>query len=137
MQAAVSQAVETAGFSVIRVLDFALAGALRFAKDWSKEGYFLSIISDAEHVAAALVEYGGGVVELLSTAERMHSGDAGSVLSGLLWEMKQALGPAMASGRLYEDEALVQMPLRAFPGLCMASRQSGLLQAAGLGEYKF
>ena len=64
----------------------------------------------------------------------MHSGDAGSVLSGLLWEMKQALGPAMASGRLYEDEALLQMPLRAFPGLCMASRQSGLLQAAGLGE---
>ena len=41
VQAAVSQAVETAGFSVIRVLDFALAGALRFAKDWSKEGYFL------------------------------------------------------------------------------------------------
>lgn len=134
VQAAVSQAVETAGFSVIRVLDFALAGALRFAKDWSKEGYFLSIMSDAEHVAAALVEYGGGVVELLSAAERMHSGDAGSVLSGLLWEMKQALGPAMASGRLYEDEALLQMPLRAFPGLCMASRQSGLLQAAGLGE---
>ena len=134
VQAAVSQAVETAGFSVIRVLDFALAGALRFAKDWSKEGYFLSIMSDAEHVAAALVEYGGGVVELLSAAERMHSGDAGSVLSGLLWEMKQALEPAMASGRLYEDEALLQMPLRAFPGLCMASRQSGLLQAAGLGE---
>lgn len=134
VQAAVSQAVETAGFSVIRVLDFALAGALRFAKDWSKEGYFLSIMSDAEHVAAALVEYGGGVVELLSAAERMHSGDAGSVLSGLLWEMKQALGPAMACGRLYEDEALLQMPLRAFPGLCMASRQSGLLQAAGLGE---
>ena len=134
VQAAVSQAVETAGFSVIRVLDFALAGALRFAKDWSKEGYFLSIMSDAEHVAAALVEYGGGVVELLGAAERMHSGDAGSVLSGLLWEMKQALEPAMASGRLYEDEALLQMPLRAFPGLCMASRQSGLLQAAGLGE---
>ena len=134
VQAAVSQAVETAGFSVIRVLDFALAGALRFAKDWSKEGYFLSIMSDAVHVAAALVEYGGGVVELLSAAERMHSGDAGSVLSGLLWEMKQALGPAMATGRLYEDEALLQMPLRAFPGLCMASRQSGLLQAAGLGE---
>ena len=134
VQAAVSQAVETAGFSVIRVLDFALAGALRFAKDWSKEGYFLSIMSDAEHVAAALVEYGGGVVELLGAAERMHSGDAGSVLSGLLWEMKQALGPAMACGRLYEDEALLQMPLRAFPGLCMASRQSGLLQAAGLGE---
>ena len=134
VQAAVSQAVETAGFSVIRVLDFALAGALRFAKDWSKEGYFLSIMSDAEHVAAALVEYGGGVVELLGAAERMHSGDAGSVLSGLLWEMKQALGPAMATGRLYEDEALLQMPLRAFPGLCMASRQSGLLQAAGLGE---
>ena len=127
VQAAVSQAVETAGFSVIRVLDFALAGALRFAKDWSKEGYFLSIMSDAVHVAAALVEYGGGVVELLSAAERMHSGDAGSVLSGLLWEMKQALGPD-------EDEALLQMPLRAFPGLCMASRQSGLLQAAGLGE---
>ena len=134
VQAAVSQAVETAGFSVIRVLDFALAGALRFAKDWSKEGYFLSIMSDAVHVAAALVEYGGGVVELLGAAERMHSGDAGSVLSGLLWEMKQALGPAMAAGRLYEDEALLQMPLRAFPGLCMASRQSGLLQAAGLGE---
>lgn len=134
VQAAVSQAVETAGFSVIRVLDFALAGALRFAKDWSKEGYFLSIMSDAEHVAAALVEYGGGVVELLGAAERMHSGDAGSVLSGLLWEMKQALEPAMASGRLYEDEELLQMPLRAFPGLCMASRQSGLLQAAGLGE---
>ena len=134
VQAAVGQAVETAGFSVIRVLDFALAGALRFAKDWSKEGYFLSIMSDAEHVAAALVEYGGGVVELLGAAERMHSGDAGSVLSGLLWEMKQALEPAMASGRLYEDEALLQMPLRAFPGLCMASRQSGLLQAAGLGE---
>lgn len=122
VQAAVSQAVETAGFSVIRVLDFALAGALRFAKDWSKEGYFLSIMSDAEHVAAALVEYGGGVVELLGAAERMHSGDAGSVLSGLLWEMKQALEPAMASGRLYEDEALLQMPLRAFPGLCMASQ---------------
>ena len=134
VQAAVSQAVETAGFSVIRVLDFALAGALRFAKDWSKEGYFLSIMSDAVHVAAALVEYGGGVVELLSAAERMHSGDAGSVLSGLLWEMKQALGPAMAAARLYEDEALLQMPLRAFPGLCMASHQSGLLQAAGLGE---
>ena len=134
VQAAVSQAVETAGFSVIRVLDFALAGALRFAKDWSKEGYFLSIMSDAVHVAAALVEYGGGVVELLGAAERMHSGDAGSVLSGLLWEMKQALGPAMAAARLYEDEALLQMPLRAFPGLCMASRQSGLLQAAGLGE---
>ena len=135
VQAAVSQAVETAGFSVIRVLDFALAGALRFAKDWSKEGYFLSIMSDAVHVAAALVEYGGGVVELLGAAERMHSGDAGSVLSGLLWEMKQALGPeALAAGRLYEDEALLQMPLRAFPGLCMASRQSGLLQAAGLGE---
>ena len=69
-----------------------------------------------EHVAAALVEYGGGVVELLSAAERMHSGDAGSVLSGLLWEMKQALGPAMASGRLYEDEALLELPLWAFPG---------------------
>ena len=134
VQAAVSQAVETAGFTVVRVLSFALAGALRFAKDWSKEGYFLSITSDAEHVAAAFVEYGGGVVEILSAAERMHSGDAGSVLLGLLWDMKQALGPAMASGRLYEDEALLQMPLRAFPGLCMALRQSGLLQAAGLGE---
>ncbi|MFR3320605.1 MAG: Hsp70 family protein [Lachnospiraceae bacterium] len=81
-----------------------------------------------------LSEYGGGVVELLSAAERMHSGDAGAAALRALWEMKQALGPAMASGRLYEDEALLQMPLRAFPGLCMASRQSGLLQAAGLGE---
>lgn len=134
VQAAVGQAVEAAGFTVIRVLSFALAGALRFAKDWSQEGYFLSITSDAEHVAAALIEYEDGAVETLSAAERMHSGDAGSVLSGLLSDMKQASVSAMASGRLYEDEALSQMPLRAFPGLCMTSRQSGLLQAAGLGE---
>lgn len=134
VQAAISQAVEAAGFTVERVLSFALAGALRFAKDWSKEGYFLIVTADAGHTSAALVEYSDGVVELLSAAERMHSGEAGSVLSGLLWEMKQALAPAMISGRLYEDEELLHMPLRAFPGLCMASRKSGLLQAAGLGE---
>ena len=40
VQAAVSQAVETAGFSVIRVLHFALAGALRFCKGLEQRRVF-------------------------------------------------------------------------------------------------